>query len=145
MTDAASAAAAITGGCLCGAVRYRSTAAPIVTRVCWCRLCQAIGAGSATVNVCFPADAFALEGPLTQYESTADSGNAMRRGFCPTCGTPVTSAAEARPHLMFVRAGTLDDPEVARPAMTIWTSQAPSWACIDASLPSEPRQPPPAG
>jgi len=56
----------------------------------------------------------------------------------------VTSAAESRPHLLFVRAGTLDDPEIAKPAMTIWTSAAPSWACIDARLPALAGQPPPA-
>jgi hypothetical protein len=133
----------ITGGCLCGAVRYRVTAAPITTRVCWCRLCQYLGAGGATVNVCFPADAVTLDGTLSDYRSVADSGNVMHRRFCPTCGTQVTSAAESRPHLLFLRAGTLDDPEVAAPAMTIWTSAAPSWACIDGRLPSEARQPPP--
>lgn len=57
--------------------------------------------------------------------------------------TPVTSASSARPHLLILRAGTLDDPGIAKPAMTIWTDSAPAWACIDAALPSNPRQPPP--
>jgi hypothetical protein len=65
------------------------------------------------------------------------------RRFCPKCGTQLFSAAEARPHLIFVRAGTLDDPEVARPSSTIWTSQAPSWACIDSDLPAVAVQPSP--
>lgn len=134
----------ITGGCLCKAVRYRIAAQPIVTRTCWCRVCQYFGAGGATVNACFPADAVTFEGELRDFRSIADSGNVMHRRFCPTCGTHVFSAAESRPHLLFVRAGTLDDPEVARPAMTIWTSQAPSWACIDDTLPTVERQPPPA-
>ena len=133
----------ITGGCLCRAVRYRITAQPIVTRICWCRLCQYLGAGSGTVNTCFASDAVTVEGETQDYVSTADSGNAMHRRFCPKCGTPLFSEAEARPHLIFVRSGSLDDPEVAQPSSTIWTSQAPSWACINRSLPSVASQSPP--
>jgi hypothetical protein len=134
----------IEGGCLCRQVRYRITAEPIVTRVCWCRLCQYLAAGNATVNVCFPSNAITIEGETRNYRSIADSGNVMHRQFCPTCGTQLFSAAEARPHLIFVRAGTLDQSDIARPAATIWTSQAPSWACINDDLPRFERQPPPA-
>ena len=135
----------ITGGCVCRAVRYAATAEPIATRVCWCRDCQYFAAGSATVNLVFAASAVSLTGPLRDFTSIADSGNRMHRQFCERCGTPVTSVSEARPHLIILRAGTLDDPELARPSLTIWTDSAPSWACIDAALPSTPRQPPPAG
>jgi hypothetical protein len=134
----------IEGGCLCRAVRYRSTEPPILTRVCWCRLCQYLAAGNGSVNVCFPRPAVTIEGRLTDHESIADSGNVMHRRFCPACGTPMFSEAQSRPHLIFIRAGTLDDPEIARPAVTIWTSRAPSWACIDSQLPQVPEQPPPA-
>jgi len=135
----------ITGGCLCKAVRYSISAAePLVTRVCWCRVCQFIGAGSATVNSCFPSAALSVSGELHDYSMVADSGNVSHRRFCPVCGTHLFSASEARPHLVFVRVGTLDDPEIAHPAMTIWTSSAPSWACFDARLPQIERQPPPA-
>ena len=134
----------ITGGCLCKSVRYRVTAAPIVTRVCWCRDCQYLGAGSATVNACFPTGAVQIEGETRDYPSVAASGNQMHRRFCPKCGTALFSEAEARPHLIFVRVGTLDDPEVVRPAATIWTSSAPTWACIDSSIPAVEGQPAPA-
>jgi hypothetical protein len=135
----------ITGHCLCGAVRYQSTAAPLTARICWCRLCQYLAAGNGTVNVCFPRPTLTIEGTVSDYRSVADSGNVMHRKFCPTCGTPMFSEAEARPHLIFVRGGTLDNPELAVPAGTIWTSQAPTWACINAALPSTAAQPPPAG
>jgi hypothetical protein len=46
--------------------------------------------------------------------------------------------------LIFVRVGTFDDPNLANPAMTIWTSSAPGWACIDEKLPRVEKQPPPA-
>jgi hypothetical protein len=133
----------ITGGCLCRAVRYQFAAAPIATRACWCRVCQFIGAGSGTVNTGFPVAALTLSGELRDFRSVADSGNIMHRQFCPSCGTHVFSASEARPTMVFVRTGTLDDPELVRPASTIWTSQAPSWACIDDTLPRIDCQPPP--
>jgi hypothetical protein len=134
----------ITGGCLCRAVRYESTSDPIVTRICWCRVCQYLGAGSGTVNVCFAAASFKVHGATTLYSSIAESGNRMQRRFCPACGTPLFSEAEARPNVLFVRAGTLDDPEIARPVVTIWTSEAPSWACISDEIPRVERQPEPA-
>jgi hypothetical protein len=134
----------VTGGCLCGSVRWQSSEPPIVTRVCWCRECQYLGAGSGTVNACFRTAAFTVIGNTNDHPSVADSGNKMHRRFCPACGTPLFSEAEARPHLIFVRVGTFDDPDLANPAMSIWTSSAPHWACIDAGLPQVDKQPPPA-
>jgi hypothetical protein len=124
-------------------VRYRITAAPLATRLCWCRVCQYLAAGNATVNTCFPTNSLTVEGELADFSMIADSGNVMHRRFCSKCGTPIFSEAESRPHLVFVRSGTLDDPQIARPSATIWTSSAPSWACIDDTLPRVERQPPP--
>jgi hypothetical protein len=126
----------ITGGCLCGQLRYEIAAeAPTVARICWCRVCQFIGAGSGTANAAFPKAALSVTGERAVYESIADSGSRMRRTFCPTCGTPVFSEAEPRPEAIIVRVGTLDDPELGKPVGTIWTKSAPSWACIDQGLP----------
>ena len=126
---------AITGGCLCKAVRYEIAAEPIATRMCWCRLCQYLGAGNATVNVAFPKSAATISGELRDYRSVADSGAVMHRRFCPSCGTPMFSEAEPRPHLIVVRVGTFDDPELGKPVGTIWTKSAPHWACFDEGLP----------
>ncbi len=134
----------ITGRCLCGAVTYEATDGPVLTRVCWCRLCQYIGAGSGTVNTCFMRATVSIAGELRDFRSVADSGNTMHRRFCPVCGTHLFSEAESRPHLIFVRSGTLDDPAIARPSITIWTGQAPTWACISDSLPRYTGQAPPA-
>ena len=137
----------ITGGCMCGTVRFEIAAQPLSTRTCWCRLCQYLGAGSATVNALFPSAAFSLTGATTAYVSTADSGNVMRRHFCTTCGTQVHGTAESRPHIVVVRAGALDNPELGRPQATIWAAAAPAWACIDPTIPTldgQPASPPPA-
>jgi hypothetical protein len=131
-----------TAGCLCGQVRITLTADPIAARQCWCRLCQYLSAGGGTVNLVFPTDAVAVTGDVRWHDSVAESGNAMQRGFCPTCGTPLLSRAESRPHLLIVRAGALDDPSLAGPQMVIWTDEAPAWACLDPALPHHPRQNP---
>lgn len=130
-------------GCLCGQVRIAIEAEPLAARQCWCRLCQYLGGGTATVNVCFPSEAVTTTGEVRWHESVADSGNRMRRGFCPTCGTPIFSMAESRPHLTFIRAGALDDPNLRAPEAVIWTSAAPDWACLDPQLPHYPAQIPP--
>jgi len=133
----------ITGGCLCGAIRYQTEAAPIVTRYCWCRVCQYFATGNAAVSVCFPTKGMSINGTANDYVSIADSGTKMHRRFCPACGVHLFSEAETRPHLIFVRAGTLDDPEIVRPTSIIWKSSAPSWACLDQGLESWDGQPPP--
>jgi hypothetical protein len=133
-----------TGGCLCGQVRFGFSAAPIAMRLCWCRDCQYFAAGNATVNVVFRSDSLELlQGELRDYESVAESGNRMHRRFCPTCGTPVFSAAESRSHLLIVRNGALDDTGLLKPTATIWTESAPEWAWIDETLPMHAGQPPP--
>lgn len=133
----------ITGGCLCRQVRFQITAEPIAMRLCWCRVCQYLGAGNATVNVVFPSNSIAIEGSPRDFRSIADSGNVMHRRFCPDCGTQLFSEAESRPHLIIVRNGALDDTELLKPGATIWTAQAPEWAWIDEVLPRHAGQPPP--
>jgi len=133
----------ITGGCLCGAVRFSTDAEPVVASVCWCTDCQKFAAGHGTANLMAPSAGLVIEGELTDYVSRADSGNVMHRRFCPKCGTPMFTASEARPDRIGIRAGALDDPELAKPARVIWTKSAPSWAQWDKTVPQFEGQPPP--
>jgi len=133
----------ITGGCLCRRVRFRIDARPIAMRLCWCRLCQYLAAGNATVNLVFPSNAITIEGEPRDYTSVAQSGRRMHRRFCPDCGTQLFSEAEERPHLIIVRNGALDDTALLKPQGTIWTAEAPEWAWIDEALPRHDGQPPP--
>jgi hypothetical protein len=83
-----------------------------------------------------------FEGEITEIEKTAASGNTIRRGFCPKCGSQMYSRTVAGTKLpMRIRAGTLDDPELMAPQAAIWTDSAPSWAQINPDIPHFPKQP----
>ena len=112
-----------------------------MARMCWCRDCQYLAAGNASVNAIFRTDTLEVSGDTQTYESTADSGSVMRRRFCPKCGTPLFSESSTRPGMIVVRVGALDNREIGPPAGIIWTASAPSWAHIDANLPMTPGQP----
>jgi hypothetical protein len=136
---------AISGGCLCGKVRFEIAAeGPVAARHCWCRVCQYLGAGGGTVNVVFPKEGLKVTGETAVFTLIADSGSVMHRTFCPSCGTPLFSAAESRPNFIIVRAGSLDDRELGRPGAIIWTKSAPKWACFDPALPQAEGQAAPA-
>ena len=126
----------ITGRCFCGAVRFELDTPPLSARACWCRDCQYLASGNASINLIFASGGLTITGTTAEYLSLADSGNLMRRRFCPKCGTQLFSEATNRPDYVVVRAGALDDPELARPASTIWTASAPSWGCVDPDVPS---------
>ena len=132
----------ITGGCLCGAVRYEASTKPLMTRACWCRTCQFIAAGNATINMVYSTDSVSILGELNDFESIADSGNKMHRKFCPKCGVHLFSQAEVRPHILIVRAGTLDNQDNVKIDALIWTSSAPKWAYLDPNIPHFEKQPP---
>ena len=132
------------GGCLCGAVRFTIAADPIGARMCWCRDCQRIASGSATVNVLFPEEAVSITGDLGLFTMIADSGNTVERGFCKVCGSQIYSRTVTPKGLpMRIRAGVLDNPELCPPTTVIWGDSAPSWAPIPAEMPRLPKGPPP--
>jgi hypothetical protein len=109
------AAAVIGGGCFCGAVRFRFGAAPVALRSHWCRDCQYLACGNASVNAIFRSDGLEVTGELAAYESRADSGSVMTRSFCPRCGTQLFSQAAIRPDVMVVRVGSCSTRRMRRP------------------------------
>src|SRR5205085_11119846 len=131
-----------TGGCLCGQVRYRLTAEPVTSRICWCHDCQRI-AGNGMVSALFPSGAIEITGSPSESFRAAGSGNLVRRRFCPQCGCHLFAETSGYPGFIVVRAGTLDDPSSIKPAANIWSASAPGWACLDPSLQRVETQPVP--
>ena len=132
------------GGCLCGAVRYESMADPVATAHCHCQDCRRSSGTGHCSHLGVPTPAFSMAGEVTIYESAADSGNMVDRAFCPTCGAAVYSVNSGMTDLIFLRASSLDDPEVFQPQMVVYARSATSWDPIDPNLPAFEAMPPAA-
>ncbi len=124
------------GGCLCGAVSYETEADPVIVAHCHCVDCRkSSGTGHGT-HVGLSEEAVKFSGEIKFYDSPADSGNIVSRGFCGDCGSAILSRNSSMPGMAFIRASSLDDPGAVTPSMIVYASRAPKWDIMDPSLPS---------
>ena len=133
----------MTGGCLCGAIRYEAAGEPVFALLCHCRDCQRQSGSAYGAGLRLPAAGFRVTaGDPKLYLKAADSGNTISRAFCGDCGTMVFLRVSARPDLVAIRAGTLDDPSVFRPEADIFVRSAQPWDHMDPDLPKHDTYPP---
>ncbi len=125
-------APSFTGGCLCGAIRYRVSAPIAELRACHCLDCQKTsGAGGSVNAVVQRKDFIIVQGKPKQYACKAASGRTLLRHFCGDCGSPIYSQRESTPERIVVRAGGLDDSSAMKITANIWTRTARPWSWID--------------
>jgi hypothetical protein len=138
----------LTGGCLCGAIRYTVDAEIKDLRACHCTNCQKASGAGGSVNAVLPSSAVKFtKGTPKRYAGIADSGRTLYRFFCGDCGSPLYSQRETAPETMVLRIGTLDNPpDNLKITAHIWTRSARSWDTIDPAAKQFPQQPdsPPA-
>jgi hypothetical protein len=133
--------AGLTGGCLCGAVKYRATKDPIRTAICHCTICQRhIGSAFAMLTA-FDRGSVDVVGTLRAYsEPGGTTGKQVDRKFCPTCGTPIIVEVEGSARTL-VTTGTLDDKAAIKPAIQIFCESAQPWVPIIAETQNFPGYP----
>jgi len=132
----------ITGGCLCGAIRYRISVPITELRACHCTNCQKGSGTQGSINAVVPAATFKLtQGTLKRYDSLADSGRTLYRFFCGDCGSPIYSQRATALDTLVVRAGSLDQSGDMKITANIWTRSARPWAHIDPECRQFPGQP----
>jgi hypothetical protein len=121
-----------TGGCLCGAVRYRVAGPPQSTSLCHCFSCRRSTGGPSLAWAIFLDDKVEIsDGELTEHQSSPG----VYRGFCARCGTSLTYRRDNRPGLFDVTTASLDDPEAFPPAVEIWVEEKLSWMAPNRALP----------
>ncbi|MAA98314.1 MAG: aldehyde-activating protein [Stappia sp.] len=100
------------GGCQCGAVRFRVHGALGRASICHCRMCQKATGGFFAPLVAVSRDQIEwTRGERTLFRSS----NHVSRGFCASCGTPLTY--EEPGETMALSIGAFDHPERIPPSI----------------------------
>jgi hypothetical protein len=117
----------ITGGCLCGRVRYRLSGEPAFSGLCNCRNCQRYTGSAFEAVMALPTAKVTIRGELRTYEDKGEPGKRVYRRFCPNCGSVIMAEAEALPGLAVIVVGGFDEPSVFTPTMEVYCSSAQPW------------------
>ncbi len=122
----------ITGGCMCGAVRYEATEPPQEVEYCHCRMCQKWTGNLFMSYAGFRSAAFRFtQGEPKFYKSSAW----VERGFCANCGTQVCDRYLKGSDRVYATIGSLDHPEDWPPSIHWGVESQVPWLIIDDGLP----------
>lgn len=128
----------LTGGCLCGTVRYRLTAATVDAGWSHCRTCQLnSGAPAMAYTILAPADYVVEAGPeVLRAFASSETGE---RVFCGRCGTPLMMREVDGSGTCDFNLAPLDDPAAVAPGFDIFYASRIPWAEAGDSLPRHAR------
>jgi hypothetical protein len=124
----------LTGGCACGALRYRADGEPLMQGFCHCRSCQRTSGAGHVGWLCFPEKVVTIEGETRVFTRVGGSGKRASRYACSTCLSVVYGTAEVMTGMINLYAGSLDDPVQFRPTVAIFVSQRPPWDDVSRGL-----------
>jgi hypothetical protein len=120
-----------TGGCQCGAIRFRVGGALGEASICHCRMCQkATGGVFGAYASVQAADVAWTRGEPARFQSS----NKVRRGFCEACGTPLTYEYAGSRHVGLA-IGAFDRPGEIAPVEQLGSSDQLPWFAELAALP----------
>ncbi len=123
---------ALTGGCLCGAIRYTARPDHREGYYCHCRMCQLAFGNTRAAFLNLRKSEVAWASPPTFYASSKFA----LRGFCPHCGTPL-SFEYLGSERMDLSVGSLDEPSAISPVSHFAVeSRIANWHADD-GLPGE--------
>ena len=123
-------AESLTGGCLCGGVRFAITEPPLIALYCHCKRCQRRSGAAASANVrVAPGSLQITDGE--ELVSTYDAGGgAFLKAFCSTCGSALWAQHPENPDIRAVRLGAFDSDPGIRPSFRQFVAYAAPWEPI---------------
>lgn len=126
----------LTGGCYCGAVRYRAEGDPLLKLECHCRECQYFSGGGPNFVIGMPEAGFSFTEGQGKPFKRADLEGAVTREFCAACGTHLFTRAPAAPGMILLKVGTLDEPDVFdAPRLVVQTADARPFHVLPEGIP----------
>lgn len=124
------------GHCLCGAVQFTVSSAPILTGQCHCDHCQrASGTGHMSLAF-FPEAAVQITGNPQSYASPTDTGGTNTRYFCSTCGSRLFGKTTMRPGVLGIAVGAFAKHDWYKPDRIVYNRNKPAWDFMDPSIPT---------
>lgn len=122
-----------TGGCLCGAVRFKIEGDAGHIQLCHAARCQKATGAASSPEMAIEPERFRWisgEDKITRYTAPLlERPPAYHRAFCSVCGSPAPIEHEELP-FVGVLAGTLDPESGARPAWHAFVDQCASWETL---------------
>lgn len=135
---------AINGGCRCAAVRYTLAMDSLPpTYICHCLHCQTWSGSAFAQHALLPEEALSVTGSVALYPHPGLSGHVSLQRVCGICHTRIFNTNPARPGMVVLRAGTLDDSHLLNPVAHIWVKRKQPWVVIPDGVPTWPESPTP--
>jgi hypothetical protein len=124
----------LTGGCLCGTLRYEAEGEPLFAGLCFCTDCQKASGSAFIPFIGVAANAVRFSGDSRPSITKAARGGDATRNFCTVCGSMVFGGERGTSDSFTIYAGSLDDPSLFEPKVAIFASRRPPWAPIPPGL-----------
>lgn len=131
-----------TGQCLCGDVKFTIASKPVRMGQCHCDDCRkSTGTGHAS-NAFFLKKEVQIEGELSSYGSTTDTGSVITRFFCPNCGSRLFGENNSATDIIGVSAGVLDESSWFKANAIVYNKRRPVWDLMEEGIPTFEEMPP---
>lgn len=134
----------LTGSCLCGSVSFLADGDIAMQGNCHCTDCQQVS-GSAYATLLFMNEGdVSITGETQKFEHVVDSGNTLSKDFCPKCGSQLFGGNKARPAMIAIKAGVVNEKEFIKPQFNVFASRKLDCTILDDSIPAFDEMPPKA-
>ncbi|MGH7121293.1 MAG: GFA family protein [Acetobacteraceae bacterium] len=125
----------LSGGCLCGAIRYQTDGAPFHESICHCSLCRRASGAPFVAWFSVPRESLAL---ISGSPSWFRSSPSAERGFCSRCGTALFFRSRELTDEIDITIASLEEPGSIQPCQQLYAADRIRWVGDVSTLPAFP-------